>query len=177
MSINEIRPLETTQCHHKAAIAMIDGAQLFARLALGVGFLSAVADRFGLWGPHGAHNVAWGSFAQFTAYTASVNCFLPAAWAPFLAVASTVFETGFGIGLVLGLRTRWSAIGSGALLAVFALAMTVSFGIKRPLDLSVFAASAAAFMLATTPRYRWSVGEALGRFGRSSGTHPTTGSF
>ena len=27
---------------------------LFARLALGASFLSAVADRFGLWGPYGA---------------------------------------------------------------------------------------------------------------------------
>ena len=143
---------------------MIDVAQLFARLAVGLGFLSAVADRFGLWGPHGAHNVAWGSFSYFTAYTASVNSFLPAAWAPFFAVASTVFEAGFGISLVLGFKTRWMAIGSGALLAIFAIAMSISFGIKRPLDFSVFAASAAAFMLATAPRYRWSLDEMFSRF-------------
>ena len=30
---------------------------LFARFALGASFLSAVADRFGLWGPYGAKNV------------------------------------------------------------------------------------------------------------------------
>jgi hypothetical protein len=34
--------------------------RLFARFALGASFLSAVADRFGLWGPHGAKNVSWG---------------------------------------------------------------------------------------------------------------------
>jgi hypothetical protein len=33
-------------------------ATVFLRLALGVAFLSAVADRFGLWGPAGAKNVA-----------------------------------------------------------------------------------------------------------------------
>jgi hypothetical protein len=30
--------------------------RLFARFALGASFLSAVADRFGLWGPYGAKN-------------------------------------------------------------------------------------------------------------------------
>ena len=144
-------------------LTMIDVAQLFARLAVGFGFLSAVADRFGLWGPPGAHNVAWGSFSQFTAYAALVNSFLPATWAPFIAVVSTLLETGFGICLVIGIRTFWTAVGSGALLGIFALAMTISFGIKRPLDLSVFAASAAAFMLATAPRYRWSLDEILKR--------------
>jgi len=40
-------------------------ARLFARLALGASFLSAVADRFGLLGPYGAKNVSWGNFAHF----------------------------------------------------------------------------------------------------------------
>ena len=44
-------------------------ARLFARLALGASFLSAVADRFGLWGPYGAKNVSWGDFAHFVEYT------------------------------------------------------------------------------------------------------------
>ena len=28
-------------------------------------FLSAVADRFGLWDTHGQPNVAWGNYARF----------------------------------------------------------------------------------------------------------------
>jgi len=39
----------------------------FARLALGFSFLSAVADRFGLWGAYGAPHVAWGDFGRFIA--------------------------------------------------------------------------------------------------------------
>ena len=39
--------------------------RLFARFALGASFLSAVADRFGLWGPYGAKNVSWGEFRSF----------------------------------------------------------------------------------------------------------------
>jgi hypothetical protein len=34
-------------------------APLLLRLALGVTLLSAVADRFGIWGPPGAATVAW----------------------------------------------------------------------------------------------------------------------
>ena len=48
-------------------------ARLFARLALKASFLSAVADRFGLWGPYGAKNVSWGNFAHFLEYTRSVT--------------------------------------------------------------------------------------------------------
>ena len=39
--------------------------RLFTRFALGASFLSAVADRFGLWGPHGAKNVSSGRFRSF----------------------------------------------------------------------------------------------------------------
>ncbi len=37
--------------------------------ALAAGFLSAVADRFGLWGPTGTPGVAWGGFDPFLVYT------------------------------------------------------------------------------------------------------------
>jgi hypothetical protein len=47
------------------------------RWALGATLLSAVADRFGLWGPPGGTDVSWGDWAHFVAYTAKVNSFLP----------------------------------------------------------------------------------------------------
>ena len=48
----------------------IDYISLFARLALAIGFLSAVADRLGLWTPLlGSENVVWGNMESFTAYT------------------------------------------------------------------------------------------------------------
>ena len=54
--------------------------RLFARLALGASFLSAVADRFGLWGPYGAKNVSWGNFAHFVEYTGAVTSLFPSSW-------------------------------------------------------------------------------------------------
>lgn len=117
---------------------------LYARIALGTAFLSAVADRFGLWGKHGA----WGNFATFTQYTAQVNSFMPAFIIPFLAWAATVAELSLGILLIIGIWPRWVALGAATLLFLFGIAMAISFGIKSPLDYSVFSASAGALLLA-----------------------------
>ena len=119
-------------------------ALLYARLALGAAFLSGIASRFGLWGK----GVGYGDFAHFEAYTAQVNSFMPKASIPFLAWSATVAELTFGLALVAGIKPRWTALGSAALLAVFGIAMAVSFGPKEPLDYSVFSASACALLLA-----------------------------
>ncbi len=73
------------------------------RCALGVSFLSAVADRFGLWGAFGENHVAWGSFARFVAHTGQLNWFLPKATIPTLAVVSTFAETLVGVLLGTGM--------------------------------------------------------------------------
>ncbi len=114
----------------------------YARVALAAAFLSAVASRLGLLG-------TGNDFAAFERSTAEVNAFLPAAWAPFLARAATVAETGLGVGLLVGWRLEGVALGAAALLAVFGTAMALSFGLRSPLDASVFSASACALLLAT----------------------------
>src|ERR1700751_2281275 len=119
-------------------------AILYARIALGVAFLSALADRFGLWGKYGG----WKKFATFPEYTAQVNSFMPAFIIPFLAWAATAAELALGIGLIIGFWPRWVAFGAAILLFLFGTAMAISFGIKSPLDYSVFSASAAAVLLA-----------------------------
>ena len=117
---------------------------LYIRFALGAAFLSAVADRFGWWGKYGG----WGNFGNFIKYTAQVNSFMPASAIPFLAWAATVAETLLGIALIVGLWLRFVALGSSLLLAMFGIAMAISFGVKSPLDYSVFSASAGALLLA-----------------------------
>ena len=116
----------------------------YARIALGAAFLSGIADRFGLWGK----NVGYGDFAHFVKYTAEVNSFMPAFTIPFLAWAATVAELVLGIALISGVWLRWVALGSALLLFLFGTAMAISFGLKSPLDYSVFSASAAAVLLA-----------------------------
>jgi len=129
-------------------------AVIYARLALGVGFLSAVADRFGLWGLPGARHVAWGDFPHFLRYTATLNPLLPTSMIPVVGVTATVCEIILGIALIAGISTPVVAALSGCLLLAFAVGMTVGTGVKTALDASVFVASAAAFLLAwvSSPR-------------------------
>ena len=117
----------------------------YARLALGAAFLSGIADRFGL---YRGRNVGYGNFDGFMRYTAKVNSFMPPATIPFLAWAATAAELFLGLALILGIWPRWVALGSALLLVLFGIAMAISFGIKSPLDYSVFSASAGAVLLA-----------------------------
>jgi uncharacterized membrane protein YphA (DoxX/SURF4 family) len=132
-------------------------SSVFLRLALGISFLSAVADRFGLWGVYGQPNVAWGNYARFVAYTAKLNWFLPAATMPALAIVSTAAEILFGLLLVVGWKTRTIALLSGVLLTTFALAMAMALGVKAPLDSSVFSAAGGSLLLATSPTFPFSL--------------------
>jgi uncharacterized membrane protein YphA (DoxX/SURF4 family) len=141
---------------------------VFLRLALGISFLSAVADRFGLWGAYGNPNVAWGNYARFVDYTAKLNWFLPAAMIPALAIIATAAETLFGLLLVVGWKTRISALLSGVLLATFALTMTAVLGVKAPLDSSVFSAAGGALLLGVCAKFPFSLDELLRRIGSGS---------
>lgn len=116
------------------------------RLALAFAFLSAVADRFGLWGEFGS-GVAWGDFERFTAYTAQLLWFLPPSLVSPAAVLATVAEVVVAGGLLVGWRLPWWAFAAAALLLNFALAMTGALGVKAPIDYSVWTAAAAAFLL------------------------------
>lgn len=117
---------------------------LYARVAVGAAFLSAVASRFGLWD----RTFDLKHFANFIEYAAEVNSFLPRTVIPYVAVFATVCEMLFGILLILGLWPRWVALGSAILLAMFGTAMAISFGLKSPMDYSVFSASGASVLLA-----------------------------
>lgn len=138
-----------------------DFSSVFLRFALGISFLSAVADRFGLWGAYGQPNIAWGNYAGFVDYTAKLNGFLPAAAIPPLAAISTGFEILFGLLLVLGWKTRLTSLLSGLPLLCFALAMTIALGIKAPLNYSVFSAAGGALLLAACKTFPFSVDDWL----------------
>jgi len=122
---------------------------VYVRLALGISFLAAVTDRFGLWGPPGTSNVAWGNFDNFLAYAAKLNPYLPTTWIPAVGWIVTLAEIACGLALIFGFQTRRVAVVSGLMLLAFALGMIIGLGIKAPLNYSVFSASAGAFLLAT----------------------------
>ena len=114
------------------------------RVTLGAAFLNGIASRFGLYG----RNVGYGNYANYVKYAGEVNSFMPRWSIPLLANAATLAELSFGLLLVLGLWVRWAAYGSAGLLAMFGIAMAISFGPVSPLDYSVFTACAAALVVA-----------------------------
>ncbi|MFW0739309.1 DoxX family membrane protein [Flavobacterium sp. T12S277] len=134
-----------------------DHAILLLRMALAAGFLSAVSSRLGLWGEQSS---GWESFL---AYTEKVNSFAPKNCIPALAILSTVIESLLALLLLLGYQTKYAAVAAAMLTFVFALAMTYSFGVKDPLDYSVFAFSMAAFLLSTMEKYHWSLDQFISK--------------
>lgn len=120
---------------------------LYARLALAASFLTAVADRLGVWGLPGTSNVAWGDMEHFHAYTGQLNPWFPASVIPLLGWLVTVAETVLGLSLIAGLEIRRVSLVSGALLLAFAIGMTAGTGVRSALNASVFSASACALLL------------------------------
>jgi uncharacterized membrane protein YphA (DoxX/SURF4 family) len=142
-------------------------ASLLLRIGLGCGFLSAVADRLGLWGTFGQPNVEWGNFSRFLEYTHTLNWYLPAGTIPTLGVIATGAEILFGLLLVVGWHTRAAALLSGLLLLAFGMAMTLALGIKAPLNFAVLTGIGGAFFLANCEKVPFSADELLSRRARS----------
>ena len=82
------------------------------QIFIGLAFARAVCDRLGLFGKPGAPGVSWGKVANFTAYTAQVNLFLPKAMIPSLAVVETVIEGSLGIAMTLGVAVERVCLAS-----------------------------------------------------------------
>ncbi len=118
--------------------------KLFLRLAIAIGFLSAVADRFGFWNKEVSF---WGNWDNFVSYTQILNPYIPASLISSVAILATAAEIIFAIGLIIGFKTELFAKLSGYLLLLFALAIILSIGIKGVFDYSVLIASAGAFAL------------------------------
>lgn len=131
--------------------------QLYLRLALGIGFLIPVADRFGWLGSPGQKDISWGNWSNFTAYTNVLLPFLSRAVASVMSLLATVAEISIGICLIVGYKTRVAAFGGFLLTLIFALCMTVFIGIKAPFNYSVFSDSAGSLLLAFVPVYYWSI--------------------
>lgn len=117
------------------------------RILIGLDFGLAVLDRFGVFGAYGHPGVSWGDFGHFIAYTRQVNSFLPASFAPVLAIAATVAEITLAVALIVGIRVRFACYGAAVLLLVYAAAMTASFGFTSQLYYAVTELCAGAWLL------------------------------
>lgn len=130
-----------------------DYAAFLLRIALGAGFMSAVSSRLGFWG---SYSSGW---ENFLAYAEKVNSFAPKNCISTIAITATIGESVLALLLLFGYQTRLASIGAAILTLLFALTMTYSFGVKDPLDYSVFVFAMGAFLLATIENYKWSLDE------------------
>ena len=109
-------------------------------------FLSAIADRFGLYGKYGALGVSWDwtHSLQFVAY---LNWFIPKALIPTLGAVETIIEFGLAVALLVGVCQRIVAWSSAVLLMSFAVTRTIALGVKVPLGIQHGSAACCAFIL------------------------------
>jgi thiosulfate dehydrogenase (quinone) large subunit len=134
--------------------------KLFLRFTIAIGFLSAVADRFGLWNKDVS---VWGNWNSFLEYTELINPWVSISMISTIAIIATTAEIMFALCLIVGFKTKLFAKLSGFLLLIFALSMTLSTGIKGALDFSVYSASAGAFALSLMKEKYWELDNLLSK--------------
>jgi uncharacterized membrane protein YphA (DoxX/SURF4 family) len=157
--------LESVDVHEENEMSVQNRniSSVVLRLGLGLGFLSAVADRFGLWGPFGERNVEWGNYSKFLDYTQTLNAYWPTSLIPTLGAVATGAEILFGLLVLIGWHTRIAARLAGGLLIVFATTMTISLGFKSVLNFAVLTGIGGSFLLANCDSFPFSLDELLSR--------------
>lgn len=134
--------------------------QFVLRIALGVGFLIPVMDRLGWLGAPGS-GVAWGNWANFTGYTNKLLPFLSTGGASIMGMVATIAEAVFGVCLIIGYKTRQSALGSAILTLIFGLCMAIFVNSIAPFKYPVFVFTGAGLLLSCISEYKWSIDRLL----------------
>ncbi len=132
-------------------------AQLFLRIALGLGFLLPVMDRVGWMGGPGSSGVAWGDWSHFIDYTNTLMPFLNRPYATGMGLIATIAEAVFGICLIVGLKIKPIALGAAILTLGFGLCMAIFIRIGAPFAYPVFVFTGAGLVLSGIGQYKWSI--------------------
>jgi uncharacterized membrane protein YphA (DoxX/SURF4 family) len=132
-------------------------AQLFTRMALGLGFLLPVFDRLGFMGAPGSGKVAWGNWSHFVAYTHQLMPFTNLNTANIAGLVATIAELVLGVCLIVGFKTKWMGLGAAIITFTFAVFMIASLGIGAPFSYPVFVFTGAGLLLYTQHSFRWSM--------------------
>jgi len=132
-------------------------AQLFTRIALGLGFLLPVFDRLGFMGAPGSGQVAWGDWSHFVAYTHVLMPFTSSYTAHIAGLGATIAECVLGLCLIVGYKVRWMGLGAAIITITFAAFMIASTGIGAPFKYPVFVFTGAGLLLFTHHSFPWSI--------------------
>ncbi|MBJ6118871.1 DoxX family membrane protein [Pontibacter sp. BT310] len=128
---------------------------LFMRLALAFTLLAAIADKAGYWGEPGSPTIIWGDWHVYINYMHALLPFTSKGMTEMLATVATVLEGVLALMLLIGIKVRWAALGTGIYSLFLALGTLVFIGVKAPFNYSLFVVCAAGFLLACCPIYRF----------------------
>ena len=137
-------------------------AVVFLRIALGVTFLSSVADRFGMLGASDSR-MSRGGLRSLQRLHRPIKLVPADQYDPRSRMVSHMLGNDPGLYPDCGVVYPRVGRAGGALLLLFALAMTASSGLQSALSHSVYSASAGAFLLAASGHYVWSLDSYGGR--------------
>lgn len=140
-------------------------AQLFTRMALGLGFLLPVFDRLGFMGAPGSAQAAWGNWSHFVAYTHTLIPFTSLQIANIAGLVATIAECILGLCLIVGFKVKWMGLGAAIITITFAAFMIASLGIGAPFKYPVFVFTGAGLLLFTQHSFPWSVDDLLRKRG------------
>lgn len=132
-------------------------AQLLLRLAIGLTFLTPVLDRLGILGPAGTGNIEWGNWENFINYTTTLMPYFHRPMVNVMGLVATIAEATIALGLIVGFKTKYVALGSCLLTLTFIVFMATSVGVQKPINFGVFTASAASFLLSKIQDYNCSI--------------------
>ena len=135
--------------------------QLLLRLAIGITFLTPVLDRLGILGRAGTGNIEWGNWENFINYTTTLMPYFDRPMVNVMGLIATIAETAIAVGLIIGFKTKYVALGSCILTLTFIIFMATSVGIQKPINFGVFTASAASLLLSRISQYQWSIDNIL----------------
>ncbi|WP_133054053.1 hypothetical protein [Niastella yeongjuensis] len=138
-------------------------AQLFTRIALGLGFLLPVGDRLGFMGAPDSGKAAWGDWQHFVTYTHQLMPFTNMYTANIAGLAATIAECVLGICLIIGFKVKWMGLGAAIITLTFAVFMIFSLGIGAPFSYPVFVFTGAGLLLYTHHSFPWSVDALLNK--------------
>jgi hypothetical protein len=123
-----------------------------ASVALGLDFLGAVADRFGVFGGPGSPGVWWGSWPAFVANVTAMLHGVGGWVSQVLAIGATAAELVLGLALLGGWQRRWVGKAAAALLFAYLLLMLGFGGAAEVARFALPVLIGGALLVSATPR-------------------------
>ncbi|MDH2566678.1 DUF417 family protein [Acinetobacter baumannii] len=128
--------------------------EITLRIFIGITFISAVLDRFGLWGKYNGVDVSWGSMNQFYKDVTTLTPWISDNSIYYISWFVTILELILGICMIIGFKIKYTSFLSGILFLIFAISMTMFLSFKLMLNYNVMICALSSFLLFKLEQYK-----------------------